>query len=112
MEHFEYKGYLGSCKISIIDNCLHGKIEFINDLVTYEAQTPEGLKKEFELAVDDYLLHCKEVGKTPDKTFKGSIKIKMGCDLHQKATRKAENLGKTLNDYINDIVKKDTESHA
>lgn len=39
------------------------------NLVTYEAQTTEGLKKEFELAVDDYLLHCQEVGKAPDKTF-------------------------------------------
>ena len=80
MKHFEYKNYLGSCKISIVDNCLHGKIEFINDLVNYEAQTTEALKKEFELAVDDYLLHCQEVGKTPDKTFKGSVKIKIGCD--------------------------------
>ena len=50
MKHFEYKGYLGSCKVSIIDNCLHGKIEFISDLVNYEAQTTEELKKEFELA--------------------------------------------------------------
>ncbi len=112
MKYFEYKNYLGSGKISIIDNCLHGQIEFINDLVNYEAQTLEELKKEFELAVDDYLQLCQEVGKAPDKTFKGSIKIKMGCELHQKATRKAEYLGKTLNDYINDIVKKDTESHA
>ena len=112
MKHFEYKGYLGSCKVSIIDNCLHGKIEFISDLVNYEAQTTEELKKEFELAVDDYLLHCQDAGKTPDQTFKGSINVKIGCELHRKASRKAEAMGKSLNDYIKDIVKKDTESHV
>ena len=112
MKYFEYKGYLGSCKVSIEDNCLHGKIEFISDLVNYEAQTTEELRKEFELAVDDYLEHCKEVGKAPDKTFKGSFNVRIGCELHQKATKKAENMGKTLNEYIKDIVKKDTESHA
>lgn len=112
MKYFEYKGYLGSCKVSIEDKCLHGKIEFINDLVNYEAQTTEELNEEFELAVDDYLIHCQELGKSPDKTFKGSFNLRIGFELHQKATRKAENMGKSLNDYIKDIVKKDTESHA
>ena len=32
-----------------------GKILFISDLVTYEAQSPVELQKEFELAVDDYI---------------------------------------------------------
>jgi len=75
MKYFEYKGYLGSCKVSIEDKCLHGKIEFINDLVNYEAQTTEELNEEFELAVDDYLMHCQEVGKSPDKTFKVQLTL-------------------------------------
>ncbi|MCC5845364.1 MAG: toxin-antitoxin system HicB family antitoxin [Verrucomicrobia bacterium] len=37
------------------DGCLHGKIQFIQDLVTYEAETVPELEKAFHAAVDDYL---------------------------------------------------------
>ena len=56
MKHtLSYKGYSGSAEISIEDNCLHGKIEFINDLVTFEGATPIELQSAFEEAVDRYL---------------------------------------------------------
>jgi predicted HicB family RNase H-like nuclease len=112
MTYFNYNGYQGSVKVSVEDNCLHGKIEFISDLVNYEAETVEQLEKEFKLAVDSYLETCKEVGMEPKKPFKGSFNVRIGYELHQKATKKAENMGKTLNDYIKDVVQKDTESHA
>ena len=32
-----YKGFTGSAEVSIEDQCLFGKIEFIGDLITYEA---------------------------------------------------------------------------
>jgi predicted HicB family RNase H-like nuclease len=112
MTCFNHKGYQGSVKVSVEDNCLHGKIEFISDLVNYEAETVEQLEKEFKLAVDSYLETCKEVGMEPKKPFKGSFNVRIGQELHEKAAKRAGEIGKTLNDYIKDIVKKDTESHA
>ena len=53
MEMFTYQGYQGSVETSIEDDVLHGKILFINDLVTYEATTIKKLRQEFELAVPD-----------------------------------------------------------
>ena len=67
METYTYKGYQGSVETSIEDGVFHGKILFINDLVTYEAQTLRALKKQFELAVNDYLASCKELDKQPEK---------------------------------------------
>lgn len=112
MKYFEYNGYLGSCKVSIEDNCLHGKLEHIHDLITYEAESVEQLEKEFKRAVDSYLATCKEVGMEPKKPFKGSFNVRIGEELHGKAVKRAGEIGKSLNDYIKDIVKKDTESHA
>lgn len=112
MNHFEYKGYLGSVKVSVADKCMHGKIEFINDLVNYEAETVEELKKEFEASVERYLEHCKLVGKEPNKPFKGTFNIRIGHELHEKSAKRAEEIGKSLNDYIKDTIKKDIESHA
>ena len=49
MKNFlEYKSFLGSIEVDIDDNCLHGKILFINDLITYEAVTPAQLETEFK----------------------------------------------------------------
>ncbi len=73
-----YKGFIGSIEISIEDDCLHGKLLFINDLVTYEARTPNQLQAEFESAVEDYLTTCKELGRSPDKPFKGTFNIRVG----------------------------------
>lgn len=42
-----YKGYFGSIEVSIEDGILHGKIQCINDIVTYEAETPNELKSAF-----------------------------------------------------------------
>ncbi len=97
-----YKGFLGSVEISVKDNCLHGKVLFINDLVTYEAQTPSELKSEFKSAVEDYLDTCSKLGRSPDKPFSGSFNIRVGRELHQKLARYAA----MKQTSINDVVKK------
>lgn len=51
----EYKGYEGSQEFSKTDNVYFGRILYIDDLVNYEAETKEDLKKEFELAVEGYI---------------------------------------------------------
>ncbi|PPK75193.1 HicB-like protein involved in pilus formation [Methylobacter tundripaludum] len=72
----------------------------------------EQLEKEFRLAVDSYLEACKETGMKTKKPFKGSFNVRIGEELHEKAAKRAGEIGKSLNDYIKDIVKKDIESHA
>ncbi|EJL6486938.1 type II toxin-antitoxin system HicB family antitoxin, partial [Vibrio cholerae] len=80
----KYKGFWGSCEVSFEDGILHGKIECINDLVTYEAATPVELEEAFHDSVDDYLETCEMLGKEPDKTMSGSFNIRVGSELHKK----------------------------
>jgi predicted HicB family RNase H-like nuclease len=60
----EYKGYFGSVEYSDDDDVLHGKLEFIRDLVTYEAADAKNLKRAFRQAVDDYLALCADEGRS------------------------------------------------
>lgn len=60
-----YKGYFGSYEISLVDNCLYGKILHTTDLISYEAKTVQGLKTHFMKAVDDYIQTLKELQKAP-----------------------------------------------
>ena len=61
----EYKGYLGSVEYSDEDEVLHGRLEFIRDLVTYEGEDAKGIKAAFQEAVDDYLELCEAEGRKP-----------------------------------------------
>lgn len=100
----EYKGYQGTAEISFADNVIHGKILHILDLVTYEANSIENLKKEFEEAVDDYLETCKEEGVSPDKPYSGTFNVRLTPELHRNLAIAASRQGKSLNNTIKQLV--------
>lgn len=107
----EYKGYYSKIEYSVEDKVLYGKIEGINDLVTFESKSTKSIEKEFRMAVDDYLDQCAELGKSPDKAYSGSFNIRINPELHKKIAGKASLNGITLNkaveqaiaDYVGDI---------
>jgi predicted HicB family RNase H-like nuclease len=62
MNLFFYKGFKGTFEYSVEDDVYYGKLLLDNrDLITYESASSILLKKEFELAVDDYIEICKEI---------------------------------------------------
>lgn len=82
-QYLKYKGYQGTIEPQIDDGTLFGKVAFIRDLITYEADTLPKLIEEFQQSVDDYLKDCEELGKAPDKPFKGSLNVRVGEALHK-----------------------------
>ena len=103
-KNLSYKGYLGSVEVSVEDNCLHGKILFIQDLVNYEGSDPRELEEAFHGAVDHYLEKCEELGVDPDKTFSGTFNVRVDPDLHKKACFSAAQKGISLNQYICEML--------
>ncbi len=61
----QYKGFIGSVHFSSHDSVFYGKIEGINDLVTFEGDSVNSLKIAFEEAVEDYRCLCKDLNKNP-----------------------------------------------
>lgn len=100
----EYKGFVGSIEVSLEDNCLHGKILFINDLVTYEGETVAEINKEFMQAVDRYLDYCERTGKEASKPCSGSFNIRVGPELHRLAMISAKVNHKSLNDFVREAM--------
>lgn len=96
----EYKGYLGSAEVSVEDGLIHGKLLYINDVISYAAESPKDIKPAFEAAVDDYLETCAEFGDQPDTPFKGSFNVRLGSDLHRQCALEAERAGTRLNDWV------------
>lgn len=95
-----YKGYNGSIDVSIEDTCLHGKILFIDDIITYEGSTVEEITMSFKNSVDRYLEYCAKTGKPANKPYSGTFNVRVGQELHRKAVEIAHNNNITLNDFV------------
>jgi predicted HicB family RNase H-like nuclease len=102
----EYKGYTGSVHYSDEDRVFHGKIEFIQSLVSYEGTDVTGLRTAFEEAVDDYLDLCETRNEAPDIPFKGSFNVRVGSDLHRRAALIAMDKNTNLNKIVVDALEK------
>lgn len=111
MTLLEHNGYFGSVEYSAEDEVLHGKLEFIRDLVTFEATDAKALKAAFEGAVDDYLAFCAEQGRQPDTPLKGTFNVRPGRDLHRRAMLLARRKGCNLNAVVTDALRRYLEQH-
>lgn len=103
-DKLKYKDFIGSVHFSSSDEIFYGKIEGINDLVTFEGTTVIKLKAAFKEAVNDYISLCQELGKDIFKSFKGSFNVRINPELHSKAYQKALTDGKTLNQFVKEAI--------
>lgn len=95
-----YKGYEGTADMDMERQVCRGRILFIDDLVTYEAESPAALQQEFEAAVDDYIETCELVGKEAQKPLKGQFNVRITPTLHRAASVRACRDGVSLNEVI------------
>jgi predicted HicB family RNase H-like nuclease len=102
-----YKDFLGSIRYSPDDNCFHGRIEGIDDLVSFEGRSVDELKKSFKAAVDDYLELCRKSGKSSIKSYKGTFNVRVPPDLHKRAVRKSISEGISLNRLVRRALEKE-----
>lgn len=112
MNNLLYKGYSGTIEASIEDDCLHGKILFIDDIITYEGNTVHDIKISFEDAVDHYLSYCQETGKPANKPYSGTFNIRVGQELHRKAVESAYHRAITLNEFVIQSIQKEIEQNG
>jgi len=107
----DYKGYIGSIEYSPEDKCFFGKLEMIDDLVTFEARTADELEENFHNAVDEYIRTCEELGREPQKVYKGVFNIRIEPELHKKIYREAVKAGMSLNAFVQQTLKKEILQH-
>jgi len=96
----QYKDYYASVHFSAGDEVFYGKILGINDLVSFEGSSVKELKKAFKEAVEDYLDTCIQVGKAPEKTYKGTFNVRVPSALHKEASLFAAIHNITLNEFV------------
>lgn len=100
----EYKGYYTKPQFDADSMSIRGKIEGIKDYIDYEANSTKDIEEAFHLAVDDYLAFCKEVGKSPDKVYKGSFNVRINPELHKTLALTSFETGESLNSLVEKAI--------
>ena len=101
----EYKNYHAKIEFDEEDMLFVGEVFGIQDSLNFHGTTIEELVENFHQSIDNYLEMCKELGRKPDKEFKGSFNVRIDQELHREAAFAADRNGMTLNQYVEKAIK-------
>ncbi|MEY5068445.1 MAG: hypothetical protein RLZ47_307 [Bacteroidota bacterium] len=104
-----YKRFTGSVHFSADDSVFFGKIEGINDLITFEGSTVNELTSAFHESVDEYIKFCEENNRPLMKSYNGIFNVRIKPQLHQKASIIATIKGMTLNQFVQSAIESRVE---
>ena len=105
-----YKGFIGLVHYASEDRVLYGKVEGVNDLITFEGSTVDELEEGFKFMVDEHIKDCNRNNIPVKRSYKGNLNIRLAEELHKKAAHNAALKGISLNQFINDAIKKEISS--
>lgn len=100
----EYKGYLASINYAMDSTYAYGKIEFIRDLIMFDAEDAKDIEKAFHASVDDYLKMCKEDLMEPERPEDGKLNMLLPHRLFKQAINSDSN---QFSYYMNKILERD-----
>ena len=102
----KYKGYEAAVEFDDSVGRLHGRV--VNSsaypIATFEATDVDGIRREFQRSIDEYLASCQEDKVEPKKPFSATLNLRLGPDLHQRAALSASAHGVSLNSWIKQAV--------
>ena len=101
----EYKGYHAKVEYSPEDEAFIGKVFGITDTLVFDGQSIEELRTMFHASIDDYLELCREIGKQPDREYRGTFNVRVPVELHREAALAAEYRKISLNHFVTEALR-------
>ena len=106
-----YKGFIGSLHFSTQDDIFFGKVEGINDLITFEGESVKELKNAFRYVVDEHIKDCEKENIPVEKSYRGSFNLRLTPDLHRRTALAAKGYGISLNAFVRKAIEQNL-NHA
>ncbi len=100
----DYRGYTGLFEFDPSIDAFHGRIVGLRDVVTFEGRSVDELRRAMADSVDDYLEMCTELGREPERPFRGEFLVRTTPELHRAATTAAEASGLSLNAWVQRVL--------
>ncbi|MCD8371634.1 MAG: type II toxin-antitoxin system HicB family antitoxin [Clostridiales bacterium] len=108
----EYKGYHATVEFDADDGIFVGEVFGIADSLNFHGRSVDELEEMFRQSIDNYLEFCKNIGKEPDREFRGSFNVRMSPEMHRKAVLAAKQHKMTLNQYVVRAITHSVETDA
>lgn len=102
----EYKGYHAKVEYSAEDETFVGQVFGVADTLVFDGQSIEELTEMFHTSIDDYLELCQEIGKEPDKEYRGTFSVRVPVELHRAAAMVAESRDISLNQFVAEALRR------
>ena len=105
----EYKGYYANVDFDDEAGIFHGEVINLRDVITFEGESVDELRKAFADSVEDYLEFCAERNEEPEKPYSGKFLVRVEPELHKTLVIQARKNGKSLNTWVSDALQKAAE---
>jgi len=100
----EYKGYTGIFDFDPSIDAFHGRVLGLQDVVTFQGRSLDEIRREMEESVEDYLALCEEVGKEPERPYRGEFLVRTTPEVHRAVASAAEAEGMSLNAWVETAI--------
>ena len=94
-----YKGYTTSMVFDAEDKIIVGRVQDIDDIISFHGQSVSEFESNFHAAIEDYLAASKELGSTPERPASGKVMLRIAPEGHAAALKAAARSGTSLNKW-------------
>ena len=92
-----YKGYTTSMGFDAEDKIIVGRVQDVDDIISFHGGSVSEFESNFHAAIDDYLAASKELGSAPEKPASGKVMLRIAPEVHAAALKAAARSGTSLN---------------
>lgn len=104
-----YKGYVARISFSALERVLIGKVFGVRGVPRFRGASVDELEAAFHKAIDRYLARCADLDSSSRRQTVARVQVTLDPDEHARADRAARASGKSLNQWVCDVLARETE---
>lgn len=111
MNIMEINGYRAVVEFDPEIEMFRGEFIGLNGGADFYAKDIDGLRREGEISLKVFLDMCHEDGVEPLREYSGKFNLRVSSKLHAEIATKAAAAGKSLNQWIADVLDESVHAH-
>jgi predicted HicB family RNase H-like nuclease len=106
MNTMSYKGYTARMDFDSEDKIIVGRVQDIDDIITFHAESIAEFEAAFHSAVDSYIVACEQLGQAAEKPVSGRLMLRVDPAVHAAAIKSSARSGQSLNKWAEKVLLK------
>ncbi|MFN0184953.1 MAG: type II toxin-antitoxin system HicB family antitoxin [Aquabacterium sp.] len=101
-----YKGYTASMVFDAEDKIIVGRVQDVDDIISFHGESVSEFEANFHAAVEGYLAASQELGSAPERPASGKVMLRIAPEIHAAALKAAARSGTSLNKWAESALGK------